>query len=241
MRPRIPPSIVALLDEANRRHPNRSKVSDGTVGDAAHRRRSSDHNPDDDGWVHAVDLTHDPDHGLDAHQWVRGVVARRDPRVAYVISQAKIASSSPVAGHRAWAWRPYSGANPHNQPAHVSIRHTDAARNDTSSWWSPVTVQEVRAMFENHRFAAATPGSFDHAGRLVFYSFDPDTSAVYAWNGAPGPVLSQEGQDKARAAGGIRTMFAFADRGWVAVVGNPGEHSTWSTWASWALGPGDRA
>ena len=43
--------------------PNRSKVSDGTIGDTAHSHRKSDHNPNSAGVVTARDVTHDPASG----------------------------------------------------------------------------------------------------------------------------------------------------------------------------------
>ncbi len=65
-------SLDVLLDEINRAAPKRSKASDGSIGDAAHATRSSDHNP----WVRwlgtgivtARDFTHDPAGGLDCNK-----------------------------------------------------------------------------------------------------------------------------------------------------------------------------
>lgn len=132
---RVAPSCLAVLQEANRLFPNRSKASDGTVGDARHRASISDHNPTAEGWVTAVDLTHDPAHGCDAHQWVRDVANRRDPRVKYLISQGQICSSYAARGFLPWTWRPYSGSNRHDRHAHVSVHDTPTSRNDTSSWF----------------------------------------------------------------------------------------------------------
>ena len=112
----------AALDQATSLFPGRVRASDGIMGDARHRARKSDHN---DG--NAFDLTHDPAHGCDAHALVEQLLARRDPRVKYVISNRRIAS--PAQG-----WRPYKGSNPHEKHAHVSIHAT--ARDDTSPWWT---------------------------------------------------------------------------------------------------------
>lgn len=61
---RLAPALVTLRDEINKRFPNRSTISDGTIGDAAHASRDSDHNPwvidtDGVGVVTAIDITED--------------------------------------------------------------------------------------------------------------------------------------------------------------------------------------
>jgi hypothetical protein len=56
---RVVPAALTLRDQVNARWPDRDKASDGTIGDAEHQGRPSDHNPDADGWVHALDLDAD--------------------------------------------------------------------------------------------------------------------------------------------------------------------------------------
>lgn len=119
-----------MLRQADQLWPNRSRASDGTIGDPAHSARSSDHNPDDQGWVRAVDLTHDPENGPDAHAWVREVAARRDPRVKYLISNQEIWNPGV-----SMEWRAYTGPNPHTRHVHLSIKPTDAALYDASPWF----------------------------------------------------------------------------------------------------------
>lgn len=128
---RVAPAVVAALDEATRRWPRRSRTADGTIGDPAHARRgpASDHNPDERGVVLAFDLTHDPGNGCDAHALVERAVARRDPRIKYAISRRRIWSSARAAE----GWRPYTGANPHQAHAHVSVKRSQ--ENDTRDWW----------------------------------------------------------------------------------------------------------
>lgn len=125
------PACKAALSQATALWPNRSRASDGICPSAAHTSAnpSSDHERGN-----AVDLTHDPARGCDAHAWARAVVARRDPRVSYVISARQIANSISVAGKPPWTWRYYGGTNPHTTHAHVSIK--SGARNDTSSWFA---------------------------------------------------------------------------------------------------------
>ena len=59
-------SLDQLLAEINASAPNRNKASDGSIGDADHSSRESDHNPcDDHDCVCARDFTHDPGHGFE--------------------------------------------------------------------------------------------------------------------------------------------------------------------------------
>ena len=127
----LAPSLVALRTEINRRWPNRDKASDGAVGDTAHSARKSDHNPDwsAGGIVRAIDVDKD---GIDVSELLRAVV--RDPRVAYVIWNRRIASATDDG--RPWDWEPYNGANPHDKHIHISIKHTAAAANDRTRWLS---------------------------------------------------------------------------------------------------------
>jgi len=124
----IAPAAQALLDQATARWPNRSRASDGTIGDQAHASRTSDHNPDSRGIVHAADLTHDPAHGCDNN--INAEHIKNDPRVKYVIWNRRISNPAIAGG----AWRPYTGTNPHDHHMHVSV--TDAGENDTSPWFT---------------------------------------------------------------------------------------------------------
>lgn len=127
-------SLEALLDEVNASAPGRSKASDGSIGDAAHSSRESDHNPCDcHDAVCARDFTHDPAHGFDSYAFADWLRARCDAgqerRVKYIISNGRIASPTD-----SWAWRPYDGSNPHTQHVHVSVDHGPESFNDDSPW-----------------------------------------------------------------------------------------------------------
>src|SRR5690606_32869264 len=113
---RLAKSLDVLRGQINKAHPSRSKISDGTIGDAAHSSRNSDHNP----WVKdgamgvvtALDITHDPDNGVNIQQLADALVASRDDRIKYIICNGKIVSGS-GQGNPAWVWRNYTGANQH--------------------------------------------------------------------------------------------------------------------------------
>lgn len=131
------PSVAAVLWQATALYPDRDKRSDGIIGDARHQAEpTSDHNPDSRGIVHAVDLTHGPYWGspvLDCGPMVAAIIARRDPRVRYMIFQRRIISGS--HGPAPWQWRPYSGVSPHLEHVHISINYDAASENDVSPWF----------------------------------------------------------------------------------------------------------
>lgn len=131
---RLAPSLIALEAEANLLAPRRSKRSDGSIGDLAHASRASDHNPAG-GWVHGLDLTHDPSGGYDAHAQARRIAARRDIRINYIISNGMIWY------YRTNQWQKYYGANKHTSHAHYSINRNAASRNNASRWHTEVVVQ----------------------------------------------------------------------------------------------------
>jgi hypothetical protein len=130
--------LLKLRAQVNQMAPNRTTASDGTIGDAAHQSRSSDHNP----WVRdgavgvvtALDITHDPTHGCDAGRIAEALRTSHDSRIKYIIWNRQIASSAPKHGRPAWAWRPYSGENPHTHHVHVSVQPQKALYDSTEQW-----------------------------------------------------------------------------------------------------------
>ncbi len=140
---RLARSLETLRGQINALSPNRSKVSDGTIGDAAHSSRTSDHNPDGSGVVRALDLTHDVPHGIDSNRLAKALIASRDPRIKYIISFGQIISGA--AGPKPWVWRKYGGKNPHNHHVHLSVV-AGKAGDDTRPWdLSAFTVSAAKA------------------------------------------------------------------------------------------------
>ncbi len=129
---RVAKALLTLRDQINAQYPGRKKDSDGTIGNAEHSARSSDHNPDTDGVVKALDTTHDPLHGFDSYSFSDMLIANRDPRIKYVISNGRIASGP--AGPYPWIWRKYTGTNKHDHHNHVSIRREAKYFDDTTPW-----------------------------------------------------------------------------------------------------------
>lgn len=132
----LAPSLETLRDQVNNLAPNRSKRSDGTIGDAAHAATKSDHNPDAGGIVRALDITHDPAGGLDVGALAAAIVASRDRRVKYLIYDRR------VIGQKHWTWTPYAGADPHTSHLHLSVVADDRA-NSTAPWAMPTTTEEM--------------------------------------------------------------------------------------------------
>lgn len=129
---RLAKSLGALRDAIDALAPGRDKSSDGAIGDAAHAARKSEHNPDADGVVRALDITHDPASGVDTRQLAEQLRQSRDQRILYVISHGRIFSSAVAP----WEWRPYSGSNPHDRHMHVSVVADPAWYDDDASAWA---------------------------------------------------------------------------------------------------------
>ena len=111
---------IQLREQVDDLYMDRDRKSDGWLGDTRHSVRKSDHNPDKNGIVRALDIDAD----LGAHkeeayalvEKIRKCAKRGDKRIKYVIFDGRIAS--PILN---WKWRKYNGANPHRHHFHVSF------------------------------------------------------------------------------------------------------------------------
>ena len=121
MTPKLCKAGVQLREQIDDSFPGRDRTSDGWICDARHASRPSDHNPDEQGIVRAIDIDRDlagkkkPDFAPDLADQIR-LCAKRDGRISYIIFDGKIASSK-----KAWAWRPYDGVNQHRHHMHISF------------------------------------------------------------------------------------------------------------------------
>lgn len=113
---RLAKSLATLRSELNDMAPNRSRASDGTIGDPAHASRASRHNPNRYGVVTAFDATHDPAGGCDIHAIARRHVLDPHPELEYVISDGEVAKR-----RTGFTWEPYYGSNPHTLHAHFAV------------------------------------------------------------------------------------------------------------------------
>ena len=131
-------SLEVLRAQVNTEAPGRSKASDGLVGDQDHQQNNpgSGHNPHyvagvGDEIVTAWDCTHDPSHGCDCGVLTEALRTHRDKRIRYVIFDRHIFSSYATGGYPAWAWRPYTGVDPHTGHAHIQTLDDPIADTDT--------------------------------------------------------------------------------------------------------------
>ena len=109
-----------LREQIDDLYMDRDRKSDGWLGDTRHSVRKSDHNPDKNGIVRALDIDAD----LGAHkeeayalvEKIRKCAKRGDKRIKYIIYDGKI--MSPIMN---WKRRKYRGANPHRSHFHISF------------------------------------------------------------------------------------------------------------------------
>jgi hypothetical protein len=127
------PCLVELRREYNVLSPDRDKGADGWIGDAAHQATTSDHNPDSQGRVLAVDVDSTGPWPVPFADTVAMVVGRcrsgREDRLEYLIWDRGIYSRS-----YGWVKRVYIGADPHTGHAHFSARHDHHGQDDVRGW-----------------------------------------------------------------------------------------------------------
>jgi hypothetical protein len=136
--------LVALVHNADTFAPNRNRASDGTIGDAAHQARPSDHNPDwsTGGIVRALDLGHDPANGFDtwkiANVIASSIVYGAERRVNYLISGDPARRGDLIfhIHNGRWQWDPHPHtANSHNSHhLHVSCTHDAQLAASVAPW-----------------------------------------------------------------------------------------------------------
>jgi hypothetical protein len=138
MKPQLSKAVIQLREQFDDSYPSRDRASDGTIGDTRHAARPSDHNPDANGWVRAIDIDRDvsgrakPDLMPDIADQIRLLCkSKREKRISYIIFDGRIASSQ-----KSWEWRTYTGANKHNHHMHVSF--TKEADNDGAFFQVPM-------------------------------------------------------------------------------------------------------
>jgi hypothetical protein len=141
--PRLVEGGVTLRNQVNARFPGRDKSSDGWVGDSAHSNRASFHNPDKNGWVHALDI----DENMGKGKWRNGRNARAladqlvkyaasglpgSDRVLHVVYEDQVASGTYKSSW--WKWR----GKGYGHTQHIHISFTSKAQRDGQIWPLPI-------------------------------------------------------------------------------------------------------
>lgn len=126
---RIARSLETLRNQVDRHYPTRGKKNDGWIGDTSHSHRKSDHNPNENGVVQALDITNDPSSGLISRKLGEALIAANDPRLKYVISNRQIAEAK-----NKFAWHDYHGPSSHTEHVHISVADDEELYDDPRPW-----------------------------------------------------------------------------------------------------------
>jgi hypothetical protein len=151
VKPKLSKAASQLREQVDDSFPDRDRTSDGWIGDTRHAARKSDHNPDEQGWVRAIDIDADlsgkakpqimPDLADEIRKYAK---SDRKKRISYIIFNGRIAS--PILG---WKWRKYKGANQHKSHAHISF--TKKADDDGAFFQIPMLGASNARIEENVR------------------------------------------------------------------------------------------
>ncbi len=153
---------VTLRDQLNKRFPGRDKSSDGWIGDAAHAARgnASQHNPDKNGWVKALDL--DANFGVGIWSKGRNAQALADQIVAYAASGLPgsdrvlnvVFNDKVASGTYKSSWWRFRGSG-YAHFGHVHVSFTDKAEKDGQPWPLPILGETLK---QRRRWASALAG-----------------------------------------------------------------------------------
>jgi len=131
---------VTLRNQVNKRWPKRDKRSDGWIGDKAHAGRQSQHNPDDRGLVHALDIDADldPKDPGAAQRLANQLVAYAASgipganRILYVVFNDRIASGS--YANSMWKWR----GSGYGHLRHIHVSFSTKGENNFQTFPLPI-------------------------------------------------------------------------------------------------------
>jgi hypothetical protein len=131
----LAPCLVYLFREFNIIAPLRDHTSDGSIGDTAHQQTNSDHNPDKNGIVHAIDVDNNFNAKFTMEDCIqffvsecRKTIGTDRGRLKYFIYNRRIWEAPN------WVQRVYTGPSPHTEHAHFSCEYDPRYANDTRPW-----------------------------------------------------------------------------------------------------------
>ena len=144
------PCLKALFAEFDRIAPNRSRVSDGSIGDSEHSTHLSDHNPDETGKVPIHDADHINEvHAIDVTTELNESDLTMEKCVQHILSYCRRNSSDPLNEDRLryiiynrriwkapnWVEEVYTGtSDPHTGHAHFSAEYITSLESKTTTW-----------------------------------------------------------------------------------------------------------
>ena len=134
---------VRLRNQIDRRWPKRDKRSEGWIGDSDHAARKSDHNPDAEGIVYAIDIDENMGQGPARNGRTAKKLADQlieyamsdlpgHNRIKYVIYENQIASGTYSGSW--WRWR----GQGYGHTQHIHISFTQAAKRDNTIYPLPI-------------------------------------------------------------------------------------------------------
>lgn len=135
---KLAPCLSELFAEFDRIAPSRDHASDGSIGDAAHQAEDSDHNPDKNGFVCAIDVDNDLHASFSMEDVIQYFVSeckksndvgKDRGRLNYFIYNRRIWRAD-----GGWKQEAYTGASAHTEHAHFSCEHDLTYVNDSHPW-----------------------------------------------------------------------------------------------------------
>jgi hypothetical protein len=173
---RVAGCLLTLRSEINVAYPKRDKASDGTIGDADHATRASDHNPwvidrNGIGVVRAFDCDVDGIPAAAIVEKIRKLGAAGDVRLrgGYLIFNGQITKAD-------WSgWVKYTGPNKHTLHWHLSVTQ-GTAYDSTAGWGIRTAVGKDRDMTKAE-FQAALKEALPEIARAVAGYKNPDVKA----------------------------------------------------------------
>lgn len=133
-------AISVLFAQLDERFPSRDKRTDGVIGDYLHQQRQSDHNPDANGWVHAMDIDKDlrgdpgdMDKFMDQMLEYARTKQPGSERLKNIVYKDRVASGT--YANEFWVWR-YDASLDHFDHGHISF--TTGTEHDDSLFDIPI-------------------------------------------------------------------------------------------------------
>lgn len=216
------PCLGQLRTELNRLAPNRDKSSDGTIGDAAHQDRVSDHNDDEVGKVpirdadskhevHAYDADKDlREPNLSMEMVVQHILTRcrtgKEKRLRYIIYNRRIWEAS-----NKWKERKYTDSNAHTEHAHFSSSYETALEASTASWYLediPVALTDAdKKWIADQINAAAVKAATDAAAQVWATEWNIErTSGKPAFVAKASAILANMPSEHTRLENAIKAL-----------------------------------